>query len=238
MLNEGSAPSQFHTTAWSMVAGAQGGGAQGAECLDRLIKTYWKPAYYYARRRGMDHHGASDCIQEFFTRMLAGEWLNTVDPAKGRFRGWLLTALRRWVSRARTATGMDRLTLVNDDVVRAYEQEDQRAEPDDLFHKAWARSCLDEAMRLMEQEQANTSRAKHVAVFRQYLEDAARTGEPPSYEVLSAQHEVPVTTITNYLHRARTMFRDYLLRVVRDTVGDPQDAESELFELRKYLSGP
>jgi RNA polymerase sigma factor (sigma-70 family) len=236
MLDGDSNPSQMHTTAWSVVLGAQQGGDSGRDYLERLIKTYWKPAYYYARRRGMDHHAASDCIQEFFARMLAGEWLANVDRERGRFRGWLLTALRRWVSRNRTATGMDRLTLVNDEVVRAYEEEDAGTDPDDLFNKAWARSCLDEAMRLMSEETRGTSREKQVGVFTTYLERTAADGAPPSYDDLAEEFGVPVTTVTNYLHRARGLFKTYLLRAVRETVGDPKEAELELHDLRQYLS--
>lgn len=237
MLGE-SSPSDLNTTAWSVVMGAQRGGPEAQAYLERLIRTYWKPAYYYARRRGLDHHAAADCIQEFFTRMLAGEWLASVDRERGRFRGWLLTALRRWVSRSRTATGMDRLTLVNDEVVRAYEREDRADDPDELFNRAWAQSCLDEALRLMCEEQRGTTRERQVAVFTAYLEGAAAHGSPPSYDEMAGRFEVPVTTITNDLHRARSLFRTYLLRVVRETVGDPQDAELELHELRKYLSSP
>jgi len=236
VLEGDSSPSDLNTTAWSMVVGAQGGGPEAQACLERLIKTYWKPAYYYARRRGMDHHSASDAIQEFFARMLAGDWLASVDRDRGRFRGWLLTALRRWISRSRSSTGMDRLTLVNEEVVRAYEEEDDGSNPEELFNKAWARSCLDEAMRLMSEEQRGSSRERQVAVFCSYLEQASAHGDSPSYDQLAEQFEVPVTTITNYLHRARTLFRTYLLRVVRETVGTPQDAELELHELRKYLA--
>jgi len=236
MLDGESAPSEMHTTAWSVVLGAQQGGAEAQQCLERLIQTYWKPAYYYARRRGMDHHSAADCIQEFFARMLAGDWLAKVDRERGRFRGWLLTALRRWVSRSRTSTGMDRLTLVNHDVVRAYEKEDRTVDPDELFNQAWARSCLDEALRLMTEEQAGSSRERQVAVFVYYLEQTAEHGSAPSYDELSERFEVPVTTITNYLHRARSLFRTYLLRVIRETVNDPREAELELHELRQYLS--
>ena len=56
---------QTATTAWSVVRGAQAGGEAARDYLERLIRTYWKPAYYYARRRGMDHHAASDAVQEF-----------------------------------------------------------------------------------------------------------------------------------------------------------------------------
>ena len=76
----------MYTTAWSMVIGAQQGGERAIH-LEQLCKTYWKPAYYYARRRGMDHHAATDCVQEFFTRMLAGDWLASVDKERGVFVG-------------------------------------------------------------------------------------------------------------------------------------------------------
>lgn len=227
-------PSQLYTTAWSVVRGAQKGG-DGGQSLERLIKTYWKPAYYYARRRGMDHHAASDCVQEFFARMLAGDWLQTVDQERGRFRGWLLTALRRWVGRARTATGMDRLTLVNDEVVRAYEEETSGDNPDEAFNRAWARSCLDEAMRLMREEQTTTARKRQVDVFMAYLQHA-EDGTKPSYDDLAERFEVSVATVTNDLHRSRALFKTYLLRAVRETVGNPKDAEAELHELRHYLS--
>lgn len=234
MLNEGG-PSQMQTTAWSMVIGAAGGGDQGRACLDRLIRAYWKPAYYYARRRGMRHDEAADCVQEFFARMLAGDWLSSVDRERGRFRAWLLTALRRWVSRSRQATGMDRLTLVSDDVVRAYEREDRSVDPEELFNRAWASSCLDAALTLMVAEQRDGSRAAQVECFRLYLEHTAEHGDPPSYDHLAERFATSVTTITNWLHRARALFRTYLLRAVRDTVGDPGEAEAELHELRRYL---
>ncbi len=234
MLNEGG-PSRMQTTAWSMVLGAQAQGAGRQEHLDRLIRTYWKPAYYYARRRGMDHDQAADCIQEFFARMLAGDWLSTVDRERGRFRGWLLTALRRWVSRSRKATGIDRVTLINDEVVRAYEREERGVDPEELFNRAWASSCLDEAMRLMSEEQKGTSRARQVEAFQLYLERTAAEGHSPSYDELAAHFQTTVTAVTNWLHRARTLFRTYLLRTIRETVGDPQDAEAELHELRRYL---
>jgi RNA polymerase sigma factor (sigma-70 family) len=232
---ETGAPSNWRTTAWSVIVGAQGGGEEGRRCLENLCRTYWKPAYYYARRRGMNHHDAADCVQEFFARMFDKNWLARVEQDRGSFRGWLLTALRRWVSRSRTITGADRFTVVSDDAVRSYEREDDQVNPDDLFNRAWAQSCLDEALRLIVSEQRGTSREQQVLLFAFYLEHTAEDGDPPSYEVLAQHFEVPVSTITNWLHRARSLFRTYLLRVVRDTLDDHDAAEIELNRLRSYL---
>jgi RNA polymerase sigma-70 factor (ECF subfamily) len=232
-LPEGGA-SRLHTTAWSVVRGAQAGGEDGRHCLERLMYAYWKPAYYYARRRGMSHHDAADCVQEFFARMLAGDWLATVDQERGRFRGWLLTALRRWVQRSRTATGAGRIVLVDAAVVACYAAEAD-GRPEDLFHRSWARTCLEQALALLESEHGVGARGRQVAVLRATLQGAA-DGRAPAYEELAERFAVPVTTITNDLHRGRALFRGYLLRVVRDTVSDPGEAEAELSELRRWLT--
>lgn len=230
-----SAPSRFASTAWSVVLGAQGHGPARERALERLAHAYWKPAYYYARRRGLDHHQASDCIQEFFSRMLEGDWLAGVDPARGSFRAWLLTALRRFVARNRTNTGMQRLTVVNDSAVQAYEAEDPRSNPEDLFDRAWAQACMDEAFRRFESMADGGVRSRHIAVFQAFLL-AAQEGREPAYADLGLRFLVPVTTITNDLHRARALFKGCLEQAIKDTLGEDADLEKELNAIRQHLS--
>jgi hypothetical protein len=75
-----------------------------------------------------------------------------------------------------------------------------------------------------------------VQVFLAFLQMVENTNAQPAYDELAERFQVPVTTITNDLHRARTLFKSYLLRAVRETVGEDKDPEEELFELRKWLS--
>ena len=73
-------------------------------------------------------------------------------------------------------------------------------------------------------------------VFLAFLHMVEDGESQPAYDELAERFQVPVTTITNDLHRARTLFKSYLLRAVRETVGEGKDAEQELWELRKWLS--
>ena len=53
------------------------------------------------------------------------------------------------------------------------------------------------------------------------LPASGEKGPGPSYKELAEQFDTTETAVTNHLHRARGRFRTYLLRVIRDTVGDP-----------------
>src|ERR1043166_1478947 len=90
--------SYFATTHWSVVVSAGRSGAPRARhALERLCQTYWYPLYAYVRRRGYSAHDAQDLTQGFFTRLLEGGSLAAADPARGRFRSFMLTALNHFL---------------------------------------------------------------------------------------------------------------------------------------------
>jgi hypothetical protein len=87
--------SGFATTHWSVVVAAgQGHSPQAAEALERLCRTYWYPLYTFIRRHVPKAQDAEDLTQEFFTRFLAKEYFGRADPARGRFRSFLLACLK------------------------------------------------------------------------------------------------------------------------------------------------
>lgn len=90
----------FAATRWSVVLAAARGGpsAHAADAMGELCRTYWYPIYAFVRRRGHDTHEAEDLTQEFFAQLLAHEYLASVAAEKGKFRAFLLTALRRFLA--------------------------------------------------------------------------------------------------------------------------------------------
>ncbi len=93
---------RFPSTHWSDVLAAGRGATPGAgEALAALCRAYWYPLYAYVRRRGHDAHAARDLTQEFFARMLEKNYLADADPAKGRFRSFLLAALNHFLANER-----------------------------------------------------------------------------------------------------------------------------------------
>src|SRR5437868_3725397 len=92
---------RFATTRWSVVlhAGRAGANAEAAHAaLARLCRTYWFPLYAHVRRRGFGAHDAEDLTQDFFARLLARQSIAQADPARGRFRSFILTALNHFLA--------------------------------------------------------------------------------------------------------------------------------------------
>jgi RNA polymerase sigma-70 factor (ECF subfamily) len=85
----------FQTTHWSVVLAArQGDASQADAALELLCGTYWYPLYTFVRRRGHTVEEAQDLTQEFFARLVQRDFLRNVAREKGRFRTFLLAALK------------------------------------------------------------------------------------------------------------------------------------------------
>src|SRR5512142_2122312 len=91
----------FPTTQWSLVL--QAGTDEPAlvrPSLETLCRRYWYPLYGFLRRQGHTHHAAEDLTQAFFAHLLASDALAHATPERGRFRTFLLTALRNFAASA------------------------------------------------------------------------------------------------------------------------------------------
>lgn len=89
----------FATTRWSVVLRAgELGGTDSARALEALCTTYWMPLSAYVRRQGFGPTDAEDLTQAFFERVLERNDVGKADRMKGRFRSFLLTALRNFIA--------------------------------------------------------------------------------------------------------------------------------------------
>jgi DNA-directed RNA polymerase specialized sigma24 family protein len=89
----------FRTTRWSVVLSAQRQSSEdAAQSLEMLCQQYWPPLFAYVRHRGYSEHDAQDLTQSFFTRLLEKDCLAAVDREQGRFRSFLLMAMKRFLA--------------------------------------------------------------------------------------------------------------------------------------------
>src|SRR2546422_11772983 len=87
----------FATTHWSVVlAAGDTASSEGVDALEVLCRTYWRPLYAYLRRKGSTTHDAQDCVQGFFADLLRRDSLARLDRSKGKFRSFLLGALKHF----------------------------------------------------------------------------------------------------------------------------------------------
>src|ERR1700723_878761 len=95
----GAAGGIFATTHWTAVlAAGRTGSQQAAVALEELCRTYWFPLYAYVRRQGHTREDAEDLTQGFFARLLEKNYLEGVSSDKGKFRSFLLMAVKRFLA--------------------------------------------------------------------------------------------------------------------------------------------
>src|SRR5207253_8695115 len=90
---------KFTATHWSVVLAAGASASAAAmPALQTLCRNYWPPLYAFARRLGQSPEDARDLTQGFFERLIEKHWVGDADPARGRFRTFLLTAFKRYIA--------------------------------------------------------------------------------------------------------------------------------------------
>lgn len=235
-------PGAFATTQWSIVLGAGHDSTPGARtALEHLCSIYWYPLYAYLRRSGHNEEDAEDLIQSFFAALLKHDWLAVADPAKGRFRSFLLVCLKRFVSseteKARSlkrggATRFVSLEDANAAERYALESTEERT-ADVVYDRRWAITLLEQAWDRLREECQSSDRLPLFEHLRATQE--GETGVPP-YEVLAPTLNMSEAALKSAMFRLRARFRGLLRHEVAQTVSDPKDVDDEIRYLLKVLS--
>ena len=140
---------RFDTTRWSIVLQARDATPATAPALAMLCRTYRPPVLAYIRRRGYAPDQAEDLTQTFFTHFIERAWHAGADPARGRFRAYLLTAVKRFlIDRDIEAHRLKRGGGVHFDDITAEPSLDLASDetPDAAFDRDWAIAVVDAAM--------------------------------------------------------------------------------------------
>ena len=176
---------QFQTTSWSLVIAAGQQPTESAEAaLAKLCQLYWYPVYAFVRRRGNSQDDARDLTQEFFSRLLEKNYLKDADPERGRFRSFLLAAVRHFLANEwnrgqaqKRGGGMLTIALDPGTAEGRYSLEPANQEtPESLYERQWAVALLDQVMAGLRQEYASDGRLDHFERLAPYL---TGTGELP-----------------------------------------------------------
>jgi len=232
----------FATTHWSVVlAAAREHTPQSAAALERLCRIYWYPLYAYVRRRGQPPADAQDLTQEFFARLLAGNYLQTVAREKGKFRSFLLAAMNHFLSdqrdRANAAKRGGGRTLISLDEEEAEDR--YRADistplsPDMIFEKRWATTLLEQAFEKLGQEFAASGKAERFERLKIFLEDGT---EPGDYAKLGSELGMAANTVAAAVHRLRERYRELVRAEIAHTVAAPSDVNDEMQHLLAVLA--
>ena len=222
--------SQFPDTHWSQILEiGDPEHPRHAEHLERLVRRYWKPLYYYVRAlRDVSCGDAEDVTQDFFETLLRRTDFAALSPERGSFRGYLKTALRRFV------VSSERKRIVRETQVLRFGDLDRgwiemlrsgQVTPDEAFDRAWARDVLEELMSRVRATLEIEGKTKLYEIFREYTLD----GDPGlTYESLAAKHGLSLDDVRNGLRSVRERGREILNDILRDYLFPGEDLEAEL----------
>lgn len=228
---------RFDTTRWSVVIAAGGTDSREvASALELLCKTYWYPLYAFVRRKGQGPEEACDLTQEFVTRLLEKNFLQTADPAKGRFRTFLLTAFERflvneWAREHRLKRGGGRksvpLSAVEAEERYRFEPADA-ATPERFFERRWALTLLEQTMTLLREECSGSGRGPLFDAVKTIL--AGEAGAP-AYAEIASRLGMTEGAVKTSVHRLRRRYGELLRAEIAQTVSDPADIDDEIRQL-------
>ncbi len=207
---------------------------QNALALNRLCGAYWAPLYAYLRRHGHTPHDAQDLTQGFLARVIARDDLGTVGPEKGRFRTFLLTALRNFtIKRALYDKALKRggnhpcLSIDTEEAERQCGPDLNSESAELAYDRRWCRTILAQAFQRLRDEQCARGRLSLFETLAPLL-DGADSGD---YEAVSKRLGLTPGTVAVTVHRLRSRLRELVRAEVAQTVASSSQVDDEL----KYL---
>ncbi len=240
-MNDSIAPGarEFHTTRWSLVLAAQHAGesSHAHKAMSELCRDYWYPLYAFVRRRGHAPHDAQDLTQAFFTSLLETN-ATAADPKRGRFRSYLLGALKHFLAndfhRANAQKRGGGQQFVEWDALDAesrYALEPaEQTDADALYDRRWALDLLDRAMKRLRAEFA----AKNDEVAFDALKGTL-SGSDSSREEMAKKLGMTDGALKVAVHRLRQRYREVLRAEIAETVDASADVEDEMRHLVAVL---
>ena len=233
----------FVTTQWTRVLEARGDSPEAKAALSELCAAYYAPVFAFIRRNARDEEAARDLTQEFFSRLLARQGLDSVEQGKGRFRSYLLGATKHFLADAR-----DQARAVKRGSGQAHESidpgtdtspglqlpDENASSPEDEFDRKWALTLLDRALATLAKEQQAFGKLDHFETLKPWL-----TGDTDNFSQADAARHLDMNegAVKVAIHRLRRRFRELVKTEIGQTLNDHSQVAEELGCLIAALSG-
>ena len=231
---------QFNVTQWTKVLRAGQGDLDGRAALSDLCAAYWKPVHRFLRSEGRSEDVANELTQEFFARILRAGNIGFVDRAKGKFRTYLLGAVKHFLRDERVKERSQKRgggqPLEPEEATEAGSP--RLANPvaptsDAYFDREWALQVLDRSLNALEAEMKMAGRGAHFELLKPWLTGAAGKSSQAEIAVQLKQSEGAVKVA---VHRLRVRFRELVRTEISTTLEAGEDVDQELRYLVEVLA--
>jgi RNA polymerase sigma factor (sigma-70 family) len=233
----------FAPTRWTLVLRARGQTPEACGALSELCGAYYQPVFRFLQREGRDAETARELTQEFFVRVLQRGELGAADPARGRFRSYLLGAVKHFLADHRKHEGRERrgggalpdsLDAPGSEGAPPLDVADANAAvPDAWFDRQWALTVMDRALSTVENEFESAGKAEQFDRLKPWL-----VGETEALSQAEAARQLSLNegAVKVAIHRLRKRFRELIRAEIAQTVADGTDIDVELRYLIEVLT--
>lgn len=216
-----------------MLAAGRRSTPQSDRALEELCRAYWYPLYAYVRRHGHSKEDAEDLTQGFFAAFLRRNYLGDVRSEKGRFRAFLLAALKHFLAneydragRQKRGGGLTPLSLDWQGADTRYQIDPpDQLSPDKLYDRAWATTLLGQVITRLRDECAAEGKADVFEQLKPFL-TVGKRDIPYAEAATKAGLNEGAARVA--VHRLRKRYRELLREEIAQTLSDPADLDEEL----------
>ena len=224
----------FPTTDWGVFAQLHNSNPEAKRvALDILARRYWKPVFIFLKYTGHDEESAKDLTQAFFADWIEKDVFSKAEASKGRFRSFMLSCLKRFVSnqhraekaqKRKPAAGLVSLDELMDDTEMPFQPADTMT-PELIFDRAWASQVVLLVLRRLEQECRQDGKGSHFDIFtRRIINPILKGDAEPSMADLSQEYALSEKQAANQLLTARRAYQ----RLLRDELRLYAQSEDEV----------
>ena len=237
---------KFLTTHWSLIqtVGQDEDQDKDHALIDLLIRRYWKPVYCYLRRQGYGNEQAKDLTQGFFYDVVLGRQLiQKADPIKGRFRSFLLMALKRYLLTVRHKEAAQKRipqsklasleTIEEDELLQVCIQ----LRPEDSFNYSWISALLERVLEQVKAECYRDSKTVQWHVFQERILNPIMGRTPPlSMDEICHKYGIKdPAKASNMIVTVKRRFSTALRKHLRDSVTSDEEVADELQDMMRFL---
>jgi len=201
--------------------------------LAELCQAYYEPVVAFLRCELRDADAARELTHEFFAEVLARGAISHADRERGRFRSYLLGAVKHFLShrceaalRLKRGGGVENISLHDTDAGEARSVADASVlSPDTAFDRQWALTVLARALEALRQECVADGRAEFFEQVKPWLTGEAAHGDQTA---LAASCGMNANALKVAVHRLKRRFRELLKMEVAGTLDGPGLVEAEM----------
>jgi RNA polymerase sigma factor (sigma-70 family) len=227
--SENKARAVFVTTRWTQVLSARGESSEARVALGQLCEAYWTPVFRFIQRCHYTEDAARDLTQGFFTQLLAGHGIDKVEQGRGRFRSYLLGAVKHYladqkdrVNSAKRGGRHESISLqpnaeMQTTTLQVSDPDAQR--PDAFFDRQWALNVLGRALNALAAELSSSGKTGYFETLKPWL-----LGDVTGLSQTAAAAQLGLSEVAAKvaIHRLRRRFRDLVKEEIAGTV-DPAE---------------